>query len=242
MIRPIDLVILDLGNTLFYDPEPWPDILARADAALWQALDAAGVHAEPREILEGYDSLFNLYNSNHRKDLSEPTTAGVLRDRLQRNGHVVPDETLRSALRAMYAVTQANWLLEDDAVPLLRQLKEADFRLGVISNAADDENTQRLIDKGGIRAYLEFIMSSAAYGRRKPDPGIFRAALDHFSVPAERAVMVGDTYEADIVGAKGVGMHTIWIRRRGAENAEPDHPEADEVVAGLLEIPALIAR
>ncbi len=120
----------------------------------------------------------------------------------------------------MYAVTQTNWHVEPEAVPLLQELELREFRLGVISNAADEENTRTLIDKGGIRPYLEFIISSAAFGKRKPDPGIFRLALDHFGIPAERTVMVGDSYEADIVGAKQLGMHTIWIpatpRRRSS--------------------------
>src|SRR5258708_11687266 len=97
-----------------------------------------------------------------------------------------------------------------------------------ISNAADDENTQTLIDKGGFRPYLEFIVSSAAFGKRKPDPGIFRVALDHFKLPAAEAVMVGDTLDADIAGARGVGMNSIWITRRLQKIESPPAVKADD--------------
>ncbi len=241
MLQPIDLVLLDLGNTLYYDPQPWPSILKAADEALWQSLRAAGVKAKPGEIYGNHETLFDLYNADHRKDLSEPTTARILSERLQKVGQAISDEQLRGALRAMYAVTQANWFVEPEAVPLLEQLKARGFRLGVISNAADEENTQTLIDKGGIRPFFELIISSAGFGKRKPDPGIFRRALDHFGISPERAAMVGDTYEADIVGGKGVGIHTIWIRRGGQQGAEQS-PAADVQVSSLLEIPRLISR
>ncbi len=238
----VDLVLLDLGNTLYHDKDPWPPILDQAEQALWRSLREAGVSIEPRDIYGPYRTLLELYNSEHRKDLSEPTTARVLKDHLERVGVTVTDETIATALRAMYAVTQANWYLEPDAVPLLEELKARDFQMGVISNAADEENTQALIDKGGIRPYLGFVASSAGFGRRKPDPGIFRAALDHFGVQAERALMVGDTFEADIVGAKALGMHTIWYRGRAPDGPEPPHPEADAVLTHLTHIPAMISH
>ncbi len=242
MLTSIDLVLLDLGNTLYFDPAPWPGILQQADAALWRSLRASGIEADPAQILGQHASLIDLYNADHRKDLTEPTTRLVLKRRLRQRGYEVEDETLRTALRAMYAVTQANWHLEPQALPLLEGLRSRGFHVGVISNAADEDNTQALIDKGGIRPFLEFILSSAAYGKRKPHPGIFLTALDHFRIAAEQAVMVGDTYEADILGAKSVGMKAIWIRRKPGDTGEVPHPMADAVVTGLGEIPDIIAR
>jgi HAD superfamily hydrolase (TIGR01549 family) len=242
MIFPVDLVLLDLGNTLYYDKDPWPPIFLKAESALWESLRGAGIKAQPGEIYGEHETLLDLYNADHRKDLSEPTTATVLKEILGQKGIVASDNVVAAALRAMYAVTQTNWHVEPEAVPLLQELELREFRLGVISNAADEENTRTLIDKGGIRPYLEFIISSAAFGKRKPDPGIFRLALDHFGIPAERTVMVGDSYEADIVGAKQLGMHTIWIPRDAEEAVKLPHVEADVVVGRLLDIPAVISH
>jgi HAD superfamily hydrolase (TIGR01509 family) len=242
MIFPVDLVLLDLGNTLFYDRDPWPPIFRAADSALWASLHRAGVTAEPGEIYGDHQTLLDLYNSEHRKDFSEPTTASVLKELLSRKGYGVPDELVANGLRAMYAVTQTNWHVEPQAIALLQELNLRDFRLSVISNAADEENTQTLIDKGGIRRYLELIVSSAAFGKRKPDAGIFRFALDHFGISPGRAVMVGDTYDADIVGAKQLGMRTIWSPRDAEAAAAKPHPDADVVIGSLLDIPAVIAH
>lgn len=241
MINPVDVVLLDLGNTLYLDPQPWPEILKRAEAALWASLGSAGVTAEPQSLYGPYKSLIDLYNSDHRKDLTERTTRRVLADLLQKNRQPVSEEAVREALRAMYAVTQTNWILDPEAVPLLETLRASGYRLGAISNAADEDNTQALVDKAGIRPYLEIVISSAAFGRRKPDPGIFRQALAHFGVPAARAVMIGDSYEADIVGGKALGMHTIWICHEASGN-DAAHTDADATVKRLQEIPKLLSR
>ena len=120
-------------------------------------------------------------------------------------------------------------------------MKRNGFKIGLISNAADDDNTQALIDKARLRPYLEYVVSSAKFGRRKPDAGIFRSALEFFGASPAEAVMVGDTPEADIVGAHGVGMQGISITRRAAAPAAGSQEiGADAVVSTLSEIPALL--
>lgn len=241
MKRPLELVLLDLGNTLIYDREPWPPLFAEADAALWKVLHDAGVRLAPSDVYGESDTLFSFYNFHHRGDLQEPTTAKVLREILSQKGEVLPEQTLRDGLRAMYSVTQSNWFPEPDAVPMLGQLRANGFRLGLVSNAADDENTQTLVDKCGFRKYLDYTISSAAFGMRKPHPGIFRVALHHFGTSPERAVMVGDAYEADIAGGREIGMNTIWITRRLREAIGSRGGIADAVVSALSQIPEIVS-
>ena len=188
-------------------------------------------------------ALFELYNERHRTEQNqrgEPTTAAVLDELLREKGFQLPKEQLREAMRAMYAVTQTNWEAEQDAVPTLQELKRRGYRIGIISNAADDDNTQTLIDKARLRPYLEYIVSSAAFGKRKPDPSIFLSALDHFGIPAQEAVMVGDSFGADIVGAHRSGMQGIWITRRTHEAQEAGEAPAEAVVGTLAEIPGVL--
>jgi HAD superfamily hydrolase (TIGR01549 family) len=235
--QPVDLVLFDLGGTLIYEAGPWDGLFARADRELWRALHDSGVKTEARDIYEGSENLFDLYYKLHRSGLDEPTTAGVLDTALRSKGFALHPDQLRAALRAMFAVTQANWLPEEDAASTLDALQRAGYHLGLISNASDDDNTQLLVDKVGVRPFLEYISSSATYGRRKPDAGIFRAALDHFGVPAERAVMVGDSYEADILGAQEAGLQAIWITRRLSQPPLPSAADrADAVVSTLSQI------
>jgi HAD superfamily hydrolase (TIGR01509 family) len=238
MQKPMRVVIFDLGSTLIYENGPWDELFIQADSALWSVLRQAGVTLQPRELFGDAQTLFSLYYDQHRNDLEEPTTAAVLNSLLKSQGFRLPKETLREAMRAMFSVTQTNWLPEEDAVPTLQRLRRGGLRLGLISNASDDDNTQALIDKACLRPYLEYVISSARFGRRKPDPGIFRAALAHFGEPPHATVMVGDNYEADIAGAHAAGMQGIWITRRAAAPLpEPSEVTAEAVVTTLAEIP-----
>jgi HAD superfamily hydrolase (TIGR01509 family) len=240
---PIRVILFDLGGTLIYEDGPWEPIFPRANEAMWRVLHAAGVTLGPDELYGESQNLFDMYYLLHRGDLTEPTTAGVLDALLQEKGIHLPKDTLQVAMQAMYGVTQSNWLPETDALPTLQLLRERGFHTGLISNAADDDNTQALVDKGMFRPHLEYIISSAAFGMRKPHPDIFRSALEYFGASPGEAVMVGDNFEADILGAHGVGMQSIWITRRlqGVDPADFEiRPNA--VISALSEIPSLLGE
>jgi putative hydrolase of the HAD superfamily len=242
MISSIRVVIFDLGGTLIYDKDPWPPIFHRADLALLETLQNSGLQIEPSTFFHGRRGLLSLYYDRRGDDIGEETTAVLLKQLLEEQGNLnVSRESIATTLRTMYAVTQTNWFPEEDAIPTLQTLKEHGFQLGLISNAADDENTQTLIDKGGFRPYLEFIISSAAFGKRKPHPAIFQVALDHFHVRANQAMMVGDLVETDILGAHQVGMKSIRITRRAIKTATRVHVRPDATVSNLSEIPPLLS-
>jgi FMN phosphatase YigB (HAD superfamily) len=95
----------------------------------------------------------------------------------------------------------------------------------------------------GLRPFFEFILTSAALGIRKPDIRIFQTALDRFRVQPEAAVMVGDTLDADVLGANQSGIYSIWITRRAQVPEEGElviQPQA--VVTTLYQIPDLLAE
>jgi len=242
MISSIRLVIFDLGGTLIYDKDPWPPFYHRADTALFESLQNVGLHIERSTFFHGHRGLLNLYYERRGDDTEEETTGVLLKQLLEEQGNLnIRADVISAALRAMYAVTQSNWIPEEDALPTLQRLKERGFHLGLISNAADDENTQTLIDKGGFRPYLEFIISSAAFGKRKPHPAIFHAALNHFQVRATQAVMIGDLIETDTLGAHQAGMKSIWITRRAVETATHMKVRPDAVVSTLSEIDSILS-
>lgn len=242
MKQPIKVIFFDLGNTLIHDkPGDWPEIYKRADDMLWISLRESGVKSSPRELYGEHETLLHYYYDLREGELAEPGIGTVLRKLLNKRKIFIPEKKLQFALRSMYSVTQTNWYLERDAIPVLQSLQENGYRFGIISNGAEDLNTYELIDKAKLRSYFEFILSSAAFGKRKPHPGIFRTALDYFHIPPEQAVMVGDNYEADILGAHQLGINTIWITRRVSDSAESHPIPPDAIVSTLSEIPPLLS-
>lgn len=236
------LVLLDLGNTLFYDlPAAWRRKYRQAEAALWKMLRLGGVHVTAAELYGERQSLLGYYYALRGQGVEEPGTFRVLRDLITRAQPGVPDQVIERALRAMYAVTQTNWRAERDAVPMLRLLHSRGFRLGAVSNGSDHHNALELLDKARMLPYFGNVISSAAHGRRKPHPSIFRAALNHFNAGAGDTVMIGDSYEADIAGAHALGMATIWVTRRIAAPTGVLPVQPDARVRRLREIPGLLA-
>lgn len=240
----IQIVLFDLGSTILYTKDPWPPILQEADRALAAVLQEAGLPLDCEQFVAEFDSFLDAYYAERGNGAVEKTTFSALQELLKKKGFPnVDGSTVRTALDAMYAVTLQNWYLEEDALPTLEALRQSGYRLGLVSNASDDKNVQQLVNRHGLRPYFEYIVTSAGCGIRKPEARIFQMALDHFRVRPEAAVMVGDTLEADILGANRLGIYSIWITRRTEVREEGElaiQPQA--VVSALTQIPSLLAE
>ncbi|MFN8413967.1 MAG: HAD family hydrolase [Anaerolineales bacterium] len=204
-------LLFDLGGTLMHAEGDWSPVTAEGDYALSKKLAEFNIQLESKLFREHIDA----YYSRRDQDFQETTYHFVLRDLLSELGYADVDEAiLRSALDALYAVTQKNWGLENDASETILQLKSQGYQLGILSNAGDDKDVQTLIDRFGIRAHFDFVLTSATCFYRKPHARAFEFALAHWSISPEEAIMIGDSLEADIQGAKNLNMKTIWITRR----------------------------
>ena len=211
----IRAVIFDLGNTLVYFDGQISQILPQADSELSRALKDCGFEINVQVFEREFRQQMTAYHRQREYDLIEHSTAAVLETILAKYGYLnVPEDSLRVLLARLYAVTQEYWIPEKDLLPTIKTLKQRGYRMGVISNAGDDADVQTLVDKTNIRRDLDFVVSSAAFGIRKPDPRIFQFALDFWGLPPEQVAMVGDTLEADILGARNAGIFGVWITRR----------------------------
>jgi HAD superfamily hydrolase (TIGR01549 family) len=243
-MRPFDAIIFDLGGTLIYFAGEWPDVLARANEELFHNLEAAGLKLDRQVFLQNFRSELQSYYRERESEFVEYTTLYILHGLLAEWGYPdVPDEVLRPALDAMYAVSQEFWQPETDAVPTMRVLKDRGYCLGLISNAGDDADVQSLVDKAGVRPYLDAILTSAAQGIRKPNPRIFFNMLERLGVTSSRTAMVGDTLGADILGAHNAGIFSVWITRRADTPDNRSHEDTiqpDAIIERLEDLPGLL--
>lgn len=194
-----------------HDKDDWTPILQRADMALSNKLKEFDIDLESTVLR----ARLHEYYKQRDKDFQETTYHFVLQELLKELGYAEVDESiLRSALDALYSITQTNWIMEDDVLSTVQQLKSQDCRLGILSNAGDDKDVQELVERFGIRPYFDFVLTSAKCFYRKPHPRAFELALAHWNIPPDEAVMIGDSLEADMSGAHALGMKTVWITRR----------------------------
>jgi len=237
-------VLFDLGGTLMYERAAWQSINAQADEALTNYLCTQGLELNlstfPREFRRRLDKFFK----KREKDLLETTYSFVLRDVLTDKGYGdVSEHILREALDHLFAITQTNWTLEEDTLPTLRKLEEDGYRLGLVSNAGDDQDVQQLARGFAIAEYFDFILTSASCSYRKPHRRIFELALSNWHFLPSEVVMVGDNLDADILGAQSIGLHAIWLSRRAAERDGDTLPiQPDAILSTLRELPPYLDR
>ncbi|HEY7056455.1 MAG TPA: HAD family hydrolase [Vicinamibacterales bacterium] len=103
-------------------------------------------------------------------------------------------------------------------------------RIGIVSNNLLDEQVEKL-QFCGLDGFVDALVVSEEAGVSKPDPAIFRIALDRVGAQAEEAVMVGDSWAADIVGARRAGIRAIWFNRWRAPRPADDASPVEEIAA-----------
>ena len=111
------------------------------------------------------------------------------------------------------------WKLYPEVLDVLRELKEKQLILGIISNW--DSRLLSICQGMNLDRCFDFILASAVVGSAKPDPGIFREALRRSEVEPHEALHVGDSVENDFWGAQRAGIHALLVNRSGRviENA-----------------------
>lgn len=244
-MRYFDVLIFDLGGTLLYFSGDWNKVYPRAFETLHEHLYQAGMKLEKAPFLAEFSKRLADYYTARDEEYIELSTTYVLEGLLKDWGYPQQsEEMLHSALKAMYSVTQAHWIPESDTLSTLQKLHQDGYRLGLLSNASDDNDLQELVDKAAIRPYLDLVLTSARAGFRKPSRKVYQKALDMLQVRPERTAMIGDSLEADILGAQQAGLRAIWITRRADMQAEQKHEppiQPDWTISTLSELPPLLA-
>ncbi len=244
--KPFDAVLFDLGSTLIYFDCETDGVFERMDAAMFESLLSSGLPLERSSFLQQFKTRLRSYDNERDTEFIEHSTAFILKSLIRELGLPEPSaQVIKAALKARYAVSQACWKAEDGVQPVLEELRSSGLRLGIVSNAGDDDDVQTLVDKANLRPYFDVILSSAAQGIRKPNPRIFLNALSRLGVEPRRAAMVGDTLGADVLGAHNAGLFAIWITRRADKAANHDHLDSiqpDAVIDEIGELPGLIDR
>ena len=243
-LKLIQGIIFDLGSTLIRFEGEWPEVFARAHQTLASELQAGGLALDSPAFVARYREFMQSYYAQRESEFVEYTAAYLLRETLVEFGiQSVPDGIVDKALAAMYAVSEKCWHPMPGVHETLSHLAADGYRLGLVSNAADEGNVHRLIDRADIRGYFDPILVSAALGIRKPNPRIFELVLEQWGLARSQAVVVGDTLGADILGARNAGMRSIWVTMQADSPANRAHASTivPDVAAGSLEdLPAVI--
>jgi putative hydrolase of the HAD superfamily len=238
--RP-DVLFLDVGDTLIRPEPSWAGVYVAA-------LADHGIHVAEDDLRTAFASA--MASEHWRFDGPFEATEEAAWERILQFDRTVLDalghrdlpETLFRALEQRFGA-HASWHVFPDVVPALHALRAAGVRLAVISNwtwAAVE-----LLHDLELASHFEAFAISARVGYNKPNPGIFRHALELTGVAPGRAMHVGDQYRADVLGARGVGIRPVLIERTGRDAEALGIPEDDRadvtIVRDLFELLERIA-
>lgn len=99
----------------------------------------------------------------------------------------------------------------EGAIEAVRELKRRGYRLGVVSNA--EGRVERDLNAAGYEGLFETVIDSSVVGLEKPDPAIFRVALERLGVTAEGTIFLGDVPAVDVAGARAAGIAPLLLDR-----------------------------
>ncbi len=240
----INGVIFDLGSTLIEFQGDWGDIFRGMSNDLIAYLRDRGFTLDFEAFDRRYQEIVDQFYTRGQQDWIEYTAEYTLRYALAEFGYPeVSDQVLKEGLATAYAQGERLWQPFSDAYRTLDALKAHGYKLGLISNARDAGNVERLIDQARLRPWLDPIVISANAGVRKPNPRIFKIVLDYWQFPADRVVMVGDMLGADILGAHNAGLRGVWATMQTEHEANAAHLHTivpDATIANLSELLPLL--
>ena len=209
-------VLFDLDDTLFDH-----DYCSRS--ALWSVREEhPALSAAPWEELR--ETYSRLLEEVHARLLGGEFTldeARCERFRLlfSELGEEAPDELVRRAVEGYGRAYRQSWRAVQGAEDLLRRVGER-AAVAVVTNNLLREQQDKL-SVLGLERYVDALIASEEVGVAKPEPGIFRVALQRVGCEPGEAVMVGDSWASDVLGARAAGIPAVWLNARGVECPDP---------------------
>lgn len=209
----------------------------------WEIAKPYGVKASPEAIEQAFQEVFpkapplafSRLQAGLLRRSEKEWWHGVVQDVFHRVGMIRKfDDYFEEIFRAFAGIR--GWELYPETREALQGLRKAGFILGVISNF--DSRILTVCTDLEIFEYLDSIQISSREGAAKPDPQIFRKALQHHGLLPREAVHVGDSLEDDVRGAGEAGLIPIYLMR----DQDPDKPEGVVSIHDLTEILSWVKR
>ena len=158
---------------------------------------------------------------------------------LDRIGVDAREEVLERVLASQFAPDA--WEPYPDTEPVLEAVRQLGVRIGVVSDWGS--NLREILAQLELDRYLDFVLPSGAVGASKPSPAFYRMALEAGGAQPHEALMVGDSYRADVRGAWSAGMDALWLHRHEGMSITPDdEPIPPDVrrIRSLDEVPEIV--
>ena len=221
----IETVLFDCWGTLLQAPN-----LMRRGASVklfYRSLTANGCDIDLDAFRDAYIVKARRPHEEAREDFRELDYMRRIDSTLRAIGFQHPMRA--SLVRRAWTDYLAEWPKQSsfyEETPMLLDLIKGRYKLGLVTNFPDGPTAREVFTKFSFETVFDSLVVSGEVGFRKPNRIIFERALGELGSAAASAVMVGDTFDADIAGARAMGMRTIFIDSDGSQAENYALPDA----------------
>lgn len=239
-LHPLSTIIFDYGGTLDTNARHWAHVL-------WEGYQHAKVPVSEAQFREAYV-------------FGERALAKAPIVKPEDNFHTVllkkiDQETAELLRMGVWQITESERQIHIKAIAdycnnyVLRNLESSRivldtlkdrYNLVLVSNFYG--NIEAILRDFRLEHYFSAIVESAVVGVRKPDPAIYRLGVEAAGVDASEVLVVGDSYDKDIVPAKAVGCKAVWLKGEGWKPEIVDESLPDAIIKSLNELVGLLHR
>jgi len=238
--RPLAALLLDLDDTILDDGAGFDEAWALAADLLVDGQPGL-VRDEVFHEIDRVRRWFWQDPERHRRGRLDLAAARgeILTRVLESLGR--PDPGLaREAGRAYTELRERHQRFLPGAREALGRLRALVPHMALVTNGASATQRAKL-RRFSLEPWFDHVQIAGEFGRGKPDREVYEAVLARLGVPAEACLMVGDNYEADVIGAQIVGINAVWVDARGRGRPPRPAPRPHWTVRSLDELIARLA-
>lgn len=203
-------------------------------------LEYSHISIEASRLRDAYMEAAHRSQAESDESHPEVDVLGALRSVISGCGFAAANHAVVAAAQVFRAASIVRFGLFPETLEVLGRLRRV-MKIGVVSDAQSVYLVPEL-RMTGLRDLLDVVVASSDHGFQKPDPRLFRTALEAVGVDASEAVYIGDSMSRDIRGAGRAGIRSVYLRRGdGGTETIVDHvPVA--VCADLYEVERFLTR
>ena len=214
-------IFFDLDHTLW-------DFETNSNKTFSFIFQKNGIEVQFDKFIEVYQPINHHYWKLFREN---KVSKADLRYRRLKEAFDAIDFEISDAMIDVLAIDYITYLADhnalfENAIPVLEYLKKS-YQMHIITNGFE-EVQHRKLQNSNLLPFFDHIITSEKVGVKKPNKEIFEYAMNITGAGAEESMMIGDNFEADILGAMNVGMQVIFCKFNG-EIATRDVPMVDNL-------------
>ncbi|WEU40618.1 MAG: HAD family hydrolase [Candidatus Odinarchaeum yellowstonii] len=189
------------------------------DKAAYNVVSKFGLKKGFEEFKDVFKKVYEKWKEFRQKYLIEVNPRVWWQETLLKLGIPPKLKLVESILEERHKIFLKQIKLYDDVIDVLKILNKRNILIGIMSNCSDARYAKEELEYLGLADYVDFFISSAEYGRRKPDVNLFLNVLSSIPFTKEEIIMIGDDYKNDVEPWRRLGVKAYLLRR---ESGDPD--------------------